>query len=161
MILCIWRSSNEKPQANASPHSAIAGLLIRFLAFAAKCLTEKNAQQQALGILDDLVNESGWHTECVRDELLGAWGWTSHLQIPAPADAHTASMMNIIQFWIQLGLFVFVHCLLWYHYHVYMLSSSSVIRSLILSYFKYNSMQLSGLSRSNESVSKQADIYST
>ena len=98
MIVYVERSIKQELQTYTSPHSAIAGLLIRFLAFAAKCLTEKNAQQQALGILDDLVNESGWHTECVRDELLGAWGWTSHLQIPAPADAHTASMMNIIQF---------------------------------------------------------------
>lgn len=98
-MIIIWWPITQELQANTPLHSAIAGLLIRFLVFAAKCLTARNAQEQALGILDDLVNESGWHTENVRHELLDAWGWTSHQHMPTSehADAN-ASMMNIIQF---------------------------------------------------------------
>ncbi|KAL4889443.1 hypothetical protein BDV59DRAFT_118071 [Aspergillus ambiguus] len=55
----------------------VASLSIRFLAFAAGCLTTREAQEEILGILDGIISETGWQAEHIKDELQAVWGWTT------------------------------------------------------------------------------------
>lgn len=71
-------------------HSGISSLSIRLLAFAAECLTIREAQEEALQILDRLLNETGWQTDPIKTEMQEAWGWTSQL----PTSTDPASLMN-------------------------------------------------------------------
>ncbi|GCB26907.1 adhesion and hyphal regulator 1 [Aspergillus awamori] len=54
----------------------VASLSIRFLAIAAECLATREAQQEALGILEDIIKQTGWKAEHVKQELQEAWGWS-------------------------------------------------------------------------------------
>ncbi|KAI2830016.1 transcriptional regulator family: Fungal Specific TF [Aspergillus niger] len=54
----------------------VASLSIRFLAIAAECLATREAQQEALGILEDIIKQTGWEAEHVKQELQEAWGWS-------------------------------------------------------------------------------------
>lgn len=72
-------------------YSGIASLAIRFLSFAVECLATREAQEEALQILDRLLNETGWQSDTIKQELQGAWGWTSQ-QIPT--STNPASLMN-------------------------------------------------------------------
>ncbi|OJJ37147.1 hypothetical protein ASPWEDRAFT_38801 [Aspergillus wentii DTO 134E9] len=59
----------------------LASLSIRFLATAAECLATREAQEEALRILDNLIKKTGWPAEYIKEELQATWGWDiSHQQ---------------------------------------------------------------------------------
>lgn len=63
----------------------IASLSIRFLAIAAGCLATRDAQEEIIHILDNVIKETGWQAEHIKDELQEIWGWT---------DAHKAHPLS-------------------------------------------------------------------
>ncbi|KAF7116830.1 hypothetical protein CNMCM5793_005411 [Aspergillus hiratsukae] len=71
---------------------SIAGLSIQFLAVAAECLVTKEAQEEAIKILDRIVKETGWPAEHIRNDLRQAWGW----QIPHQQEVPFASTDTVL-----------------------------------------------------------------
>ncbi|KAG2420141.1 hypothetical protein HFD88_004941 [Aspergillus terreus] len=61
----------------------IASFSIRFLALAAECLATREAQEEILHILDDIMKRTGWRAEHIKDELQAAWGWTTAPKDPS------------------------------------------------------------------------------
>lgn len=86
----LTKASNETKLT--IPPSGISSLSIRFLTFAAGFLTTREAQEQALEILNRLLRETGWQADPIKQELQETWGWTTHQQILTSAD--TPSLMD-------------------------------------------------------------------
>lgn len=71
-------------------YSGVASFSIRFLAFAAECLSTRESQEEALQILDRLLNQTSWQPDSIKIKLQEAWAWNSQ---PATS-ADSASLMN-------------------------------------------------------------------
>lgn len=62
---------------------------IRCLAVAAECLEIREAQEEALRIMDTISDGTTWHTESTKEELRRIWGWNaSHPETVDPAQMH-------------------------------------------------------------------------
>lgn len=62
---------------------------IHCLAIAAECLETREAQEEALHILNTISQDTAWRVEPITKELKCAWGWpASHPETVDPAQMH-------------------------------------------------------------------------
>lgn len=62
---------------------------IHCLAIAADCLETREAQEEALRLMDIISKETIWHTEQIKEDLKRLWGWpASHPETVDPAQMH-------------------------------------------------------------------------
>ncbi|EGE83249.1 hypothetical protein RJZ56_002338 [Blastomyces dermatitidis] len=54
----------------------VASVSLRCLAIAAECLTNRQAQEEVLQIIDKIIKETGWQVAFLRTELMEKWGWS-------------------------------------------------------------------------------------
>ncbi|KAJ5091902.1 transcriptional regulator family: Fungal Specific TF [Penicillium alfredii] len=67
----------------------VASVLTRCLAIAAESLDTREAQEEALGVLDKISTETRWESGSVKDGLKQTWGWgLSPPHTLAPAQMH-------------------------------------------------------------------------
>ncbi|PYH42835.1 Zn(II)2Cys6 transcription factor [Aspergillus saccharolyticus JOP 1030-1] len=77
-----------------SKDRGVASLSIRFLAIAAGCLVTREAQHEVFEILDNIIKETGWRAENVKNELQAAWGWSSHHGPPMATSEEIVAMFG-------------------------------------------------------------------
>ncbi|OAX83315.1 hypothetical protein ACJ72_02315 [Emergomyces africanus] len=56
----------------------VASVSVRCLAIAAECLTNRQAQEEVLQIIDKIIKETGWQVAFLRGELMEKWGWSNN-----------------------------------------------------------------------------------
>ncbi|KAF9894696.1 hypothetical protein FE257_006586 [Aspergillus nanangensis] len=73
----------------------IASLSLRFIAIAAECLATRDAQEEIIGLLDNIIKETGWKAGHIKDELQQAWGWhVTHRQQAISSDANAFDFLH-------------------------------------------------------------------
>ncbi|KKZ63669.1 hypothetical protein EMCG_02037 [[Emmonsia] crescens] len=60
----------------------VASVSLRCLAIAAECLTNRQAQEEVLQIIDKIIKETGWQVAFLRGELMEKWGWSNNNTSP-------------------------------------------------------------------------------
>lgn len=67
----------------------IPSVSIRCFAIAAECLETREAQEEALSILDTISSDRTWYSEPIKEELKHIWGWpASHPETVDPSQMH-------------------------------------------------------------------------
>ncbi|PGH02419.1 hypothetical protein AJ79_07651 [Helicocarpus griseus UAMH5409] len=64
--------------AHVKDSRGVGSVSLRCLAIAAECLTNRQAQEEVLQIIDKIMKETGWQVAFLRGELMERWGWNTN-----------------------------------------------------------------------------------